>query len=278
MKKYLIPRIRLGGTSFLLHAGYVPAVRFAAERCEDVALLLLETGRHGEWLPTIREINEIRKIIIGEGASLHVHLPIDADFDTPEGASTMADNAVQAVERAGPLHPHSFVLHVDFPSLHTRQFPKLPGGELAQERHAWTAEALARIAARLPMPEALAIENLEHLPIHFWDAWLDTTPYSRCLDIGHIWKSGGDPVAAFTAWQSRIRLIHLHGLDTENRDHASLRLMPPARLDAIMHTLWQSGFAGVINLEVFNFDDFTASHAALLLSWERYEKTRENAQ
>lgn len=44
MRKYVIPNIRLGATSFLLHETYVPAVRFAAERCDDVALLLVEPG------------------------------------------------------------------------------------------------------------------------------------------------------------------------------------------------------------------------------------------
>lgn len=44
VKRYAVPGIRLGGTSFLLHESYVPAVRFTAERCEDVALLLLETA------------------------------------------------------------------------------------------------------------------------------------------------------------------------------------------------------------------------------------------
>ena len=31
MQKYTLPNLRLGATSFLLHAAYVPAVRFAAE-------------------------------------------------------------------------------------------------------------------------------------------------------------------------------------------------------------------------------------------------------
>ena len=48
MQKYTLPNMRLGATSFLLHETYVPAVRFAAERCDDVALLLLETGGSGE--------------------------------------------------------------------------------------------------------------------------------------------------------------------------------------------------------------------------------------
>ena len=48
--------------------------------------------------------------------------------------------------------------------------------------------------------------------------------------------------------------------------------MPPDRLDAVTHPLWKAGFSGVLTLEVFTFDDFTASHAALLRSWERFEE------
>lgn len=48
MRKYVIPNMRLGATSFLLHETYVPAVRFAAERCDDVALLLVEPGERNE--------------------------------------------------------------------------------------------------------------------------------------------------------------------------------------------------------------------------------------
>ena len=52
MRKYVIPNMRLGATSFLLHETYVPAVRFAAERCDDVALLLVEPGERNEYLAT----------------------------------------------------------------------------------------------------------------------------------------------------------------------------------------------------------------------------------
>ena len=320
MKKYTIPGMKLGGTSFLLHAGYVPAVRFAAERCEDVALLLLETGGQGEYLPTPGEIREIGRIAEGEGASLHVHLPTDADFGTPEGTRAMVADVRSAVERAAPLHPHTFVLHVDFPRLHGT----LPGsggkGEAAQadkkgadtlagcgsrngtsvsdgtglsgETRLRTAGALREIAACLPSPEQLAVENLETFPVRFWDGWIDGTPYSRCLDVGHIWKDGDDPAPVLAAWLPRLRVVHLHGLEPRGvsadcdpgsrdllrrfgprpRDHRSLRLMPPDCLDAVTHPLWKAGFAGVLNLEVFTFEAFAASHAVLLRSWERYEQ------
>ena len=113
----------------------------------------------------------------------------------------------RVAELTGPLDPHSFVLHVDFPSLHGT------GGEPSAEQQEWTAEALREIAACLPAPERLAVENLETYAPSFWDRWLAGTPYSRCLDVGHIWKDGGDPAPVLAAWLPRVRVIHLHGLE-----------------------------------------------------------------
>ena len=145
------------------------------------------------------------------------------------------------------------------------------------------------------------MENLETYAPSFWDRWLAGTPYSRCLDVGHIWKDGGDPAPVLAAWLPRVRVIHLHGLEPRGseadaakpqgqqrapeklaernlsrlfgprpRDHKSLRLMPPEFVDDVMHPLWKTGFSGVLNLEVFSVEDFTASHAVLMHSWERY--------
>ena len=187
MRKYVIPNIRLGATSFLLHETYVPAVRFAAERCDDVALLLVEPGERNEYLATPGEIVEIGRIIAGERATLHVHLPTDADFDTWEGARSMIGKIRRIAELTGPLDPHSFVLHVDFPSLHGT------GGEPSAEQQEWTAEALLEIAACLPAPERLAVENLETYAPSFWDRWLAGTPYSRCLDVGISGRTAAIP-------------------------------------------------------------------------------------
>lgn len=276
MKKYTIPQIKLGATSFLLHAGYVPAVRFTAERCEDVALLLTETGKRDEYLITPAEVRELSSIIDGEGASLHVHLPTDADFDTPQGAKTMVAKVRKVAERTARLCPHSFVLHVDFPSLHKASPAVRTVESLSEDRLQRTAEALGEIAACLPEPGQLAIENLPAFPPHFWDGWIDGSPYSRCLDVGHIWKDRGDPAPVLTSWFSRIRVVHLHGLEPHDgsspRDHRSLRFMPAGCLDGVLYPLWKNAFSGVLTLEVFSFADFVVSHAAILESRIRYER------
>ncbi len=384
--KYQVPGLRLSGTSFLLHAAYVPAVRFTAERCEDVALLMTEAGEGGRFLATPEEIKEIGRILDGEGASVHIHLPTDGDCETAMGRRALLDRVRRAVDRAPPLAPHSFVLHAAFPSLHGSG--RAPSPEQTLE----TAALLQDVAACLPAPKMLAVENLEGFSPAFWDRWLDGAPFSRCLDIGHIWKDGGDPTPVLDAWLPRVRVIHLHGLrprhgaphalhattapsqgteghtagvapaettghvsakkETENkiradagmpgqaktlgqaptgerngssmacdpglrvhghaaasaailrngnkerpspssdelpspgavllrhfgpqpRDHTSLGLMPAPLIDAVLHPLWRHGFAGALNLEVFHWEDFAASHAVIMESYARYQDNGE---
>ena len=263
--KWSLPGIRLGATSFLLHAEYVPAVRFAAERCDDVAVLLTETGKKGEWLPARETMREVARIAAGEGATLHVHLPTDGDFASPDRAEQLFRHVQMAMERAEPLGAHTFVLHVDFPD---RQRTVCH-----DDCAAWTLDSLRQMLCLMPCPEALALENLEGFSPLFWDRWVEQLPCSRCFDIGHIWKDGGNPVPLLEAWLSRIRVIHLHGLafcGGRIRDHRSLAALPQAQLDAVLFPLWASSFAGVLTLEVFSVEAFQTSYDQLILSYDRF--------
>ncbi len=286
LNKYRIPRLRTGSTSYLLHDSYVPAVRFTAERCDDVSLLLLETGPDMSWLPSPKEVAEMAAILDGEGAAIHVHMPTDLFFDTEADARKIVSKARHVIDLTAPLAPHSFVIHVDFLS-QRNCLTKPPAKAISQEQVLYTRDALTDIASYLPSPDMLCVENLEGYPVSFWDCWLEDSPFSRCLDIGHIWKDSGDPLSVLSDWGSRLRVIHLHGLKkTEGvdatghsavycRDHKSLALMPEEDIDLVMHPLWQQGFEGTLVLEVFSTEDFLSSHAALLSSWDRYCSRKE---
>lgn len=301
MKKYTIPHIRLGGTSFLEPETYVAGFRFAAERCEDVSLLLLCIGSDGECLIKPEEVREIAAIADGEGVSVNIHLPTDHGFDTEAEARLMVRDVALIMDRIVGLRPHSFVLHINFSCLENILLGANPAGlRVTREQSAFVHEALHEIAALLPGPEYLAIENLETFPPSLWDEWLGDTPYSRCVDVGHFWKDGWDPAPFLEMWLPRTRIMHFHGLESRlgrpvpegvaartlpmtgmrarltkmfgilPKDHRSLRFMPPDCIDTVMHALWNTGYDGVLNLEMFHMDDFTASHEAIMRSWERY--------
>lgn len=307
MPKYTIPHIRLGTTSFLEPVDYVPGFRHAAGLCEDVSLLVMTVGEQCEYLISAEDVGEIARIANGEGVGVNIHLPYDHSFETEEEARRMVADVERVAERTAPLAPHTLVLHVCFPSLDNVLLGANPQElGLTSEQREWTAQALAQIAALFPEPEYLAIENLESLPPDFWNVWVEDSAFSRCLDVGHLWKDGFDPQDFLPSWLSRTRIIHLHGMEAQSnapvpaevlartlpqtrlrgklrtlfgplpRDHKSLHHMPDACVDSVMHSLWDTGWQGVLNLEVFHTDDFVRSHEAILRSHDRY-LARSNA-
>ncbi len=264
--KYRVPGFTLGTTSFLIPDYYIPAVRHIAALCDDISLLISEPGEKGDALITAQEVAEIARIADGEGVRFNIHLPTDSDFDTERGTENMVREIENIVDRVSPLAPHTWVLHIAYPCL--SELNAYPDDDSV----ARTADALARIARFLPAPEQLALENLETFPLDFIDRWLEGTPYSRCFDIGHVWKDGHLPETLWPSWKSRVRICHLHGL--AERDHRSLSNMPAERLDAILHPLWHDGFSGAVTLEVFKQDHFVTSHEAIMHSWKRYGRKK----
>jgi sugar phosphate isomerase/epimerase len=124
-------------------------------------------------------------------------------------------------------------------------------------------QALELVAAWAGGPDRLAVENLEHYPLDFTLPVLARVPVGRCVDVGHLWVDGHDPLPYLRAALPRTRVVHWHGLNAAGHDHASLAHMPAAQLAAVLGLLETEGYAGVLTLEVFGEDDFHSSLAAL---------------
>ncbi len=259
---FSLPGLRLGCTSFVVHEAYVPAFQQIVQLCSEVSLLLNSPGPDNAYLITRDEVEAIRAIATENGTSLNVHLPSDGTFDSPDEAAAFTRRIRQAIERTASLEPHSWVLHVPVSSCaHTGTLPTAAQTECI-------LRCLAEIASDLPSSEQLCLENLEHVRTDFLDLFLQNTSYSRCMDIGHLWKDTIDPAPLLKSWYPRLRIIHLHGLVT--RDHQSLDHMPQESIDAVMHPLWQQAFPGTITLEVFQRTDLESSFQTLLQSHERF--------
>lgn len=80
-----------------------------------------------------------------------------------------------------------------------------------------------------------------------------------CMDTGHLLEQEQSPSAFMTRYADRTGEIHLHGLDRDSAavdgrlpDHRALRATDPwlHELFPLLRT-----FAGVINLEVFSWDE-----------------------
>ncbi|MDR2069667.1 MAG: AP endonuclease [Spirochaetaceae bacterium] len=88
-----------------------------------------------------------------------------------------------------------------------------------------------------------------------------------CMDTGHLLLEGKNPVVFFTIYQNRLGEIHLHDLDPgggardgKRADHRPL----DARKGWLKELLPRlRGFSGVINLELFSWDEIFRSMGVL---------------
>ncbi|MDR2484442.1 MAG: TIM barrel protein [Treponema sp.] len=88
-----------------------------------------------------------------------------------------------------------------------------------------------------------------------------------CMDTGHLLLEGKNPAIFFKRYGDRIREIHLHGLDREKAaedrrlpDHRPLRSGDPWLRELAPEL---AGFTGIINLEVFSWEEVLAGIAVL---------------
>ena len=150
----------------------------------------------------------------------------------------------------------AYVLHLDGREIRS--------GASETRRQQWLAQtlrALERLAAWAGGFDRLAVENLEGYALDLIQPVTDQLPVSRCVDVGHLWLDGHDPLPYLQQTLARTRVIHLHGID--RRDHGSLRHIPPEQLDLVIQRLLRENYSGVVTLEVFGEADFLSSQQAL---------------
>ncbi len=262
--KCRVPGLKIGCTSFIIPDYYVPAVRECVKYADDISLLLLESGESGEFLPSANEVKELAAIAADAGVSWNVHLPTDAGFLSPQSTRRYIDNIKRTIELTQCLNPHTWVMHVVTDHVPTTVMQP----SLTQAQEEAILLALDELIPFLPAPEYLALENLERHPVDFLDSIVENSPFSRCFDIGHVWKEDWDPMPLLHQWWKKIRICHLHGI--ADRDHKSLHHISADKIDALLHPMWAKGFSAMITLEVFSLSDFQQSHIAMLQSYERF--------
>lgn len=240
--------MRLGTTSYIIPADILPNVEYLADRVDDIELVLFEVDSDGGNLPDAATIARLAELAAEHDLTYTVHLPLDLRLAADgSAASRSLDAARRVFEVAAPLDPYAWVLHLD--------------GQDLDDAAAWRRRARRSLELAGELCgglERLAVENLERWdPAHFAPL-LDELPVSRCVDVGHLWLEGHDPLPYLDAWLPRARVVHVHGIG--ERDHQSLALLPPERLRPVVERL--AAFDGVVTLEVFGQDDFESSLAA----------------
>ncbi len=248
---------RLGTTSYIIPDDILPNVRFLADKVNDVELVLFEVDDGPNNLPSPQTIAGLAGLAAAHGLTFTVHLPLDLRLGAggDEGHVSLV-KAKKVIDCTRALDPWAYVLHLDGKEVRNGATPE----QLATwQSH--SAHALELAADWAGGPDKLAVENLESYPLDFILSVVNRVPVSRCVDIGHLWLDGHDPLPYLQAALPRTRVVHLHGL--AGRDHKSLAHVPPEKLNPVVELLLREHYTGVLTLEIFGEDDFYSSLAAL---------------
>ena len=237
---------RIATTSFILPDRIAPNVRALAPYVDEVEILFFEKNAP----PSEEEIREVTGILAETSITVNVHLPLDAALAGRDRGERAADARLlrRRIEQTQPWHPTSYCLHIA---------PAPPAADreaLARWRDR-AAEALSLLLAGPVGPERITIETLDY-PFAGVEPLIERFGLSVCVDLGHLFAHGFDPLPIFTRHGSRIRVIHLHGV-AGGRDHLPLSRMDPAFLDVTRKLL--ADYAGVVSIEVFSAAALTDS-------------------
>ncbi len=267
---------RIGTTSYIVDADLVENARFLAAYIQDMQLVLFDIPGGPCNLPDAAAVDTLATLGAHGDLTYTVHL-IDDLQSAPvavEQAVTVLHPSLAAakrvIERTQLLKPTAWVGHLEGRAVRDCGFA-------AEELPAWwaqAAQAVERAGAWAGGVQRLAIENLEGYPPDFVTPVVERTQAARCVDVGHLWLDGRDPIFHLRAAWRRLRVVHLHGVLDDpaqpNRDHRSLASMPDAAIDSVVHFLLRNEYRGVLTLEIFGEDDFWSSLAALHASIRRF--------
>ena len=249
--------MRIGTTSYIYPADIITNVRKLAGRVQDIELLLLEVDDPARDLPDRNLVQELREIAAGHGMTYTVHLPLTLGLAGNRGNVDLARRVILSTLE---LDPHGFVVHLE--DGFRKRSDELPR---------WvenSVKSLESIRDATGVLDKICVENLEDQPQSLMDSVLALIPVSCCVDVGHLWKQGIDPLPWLESWLPRAWVVHIHGVG--GKDHQKLSVTPPSRLDPVIAFLKKS-FHGVMTIEIFNEPDLIDSLATLrklgLHSW-----------
>lgn len=266
---------RVGTTSYILPDDLLPNAEYLAPRVQDMQLVLFDVPAGPSNVPSPAVVTALAALGRARDLSYTVHLIHDVRlYDEDDTPSVALAKAQEVIDLTRPLDPLALVCHLDGRSVRHMYPGGLPGS--AYDPVQWTnwwmqsVTALEQVCAWAGDGGRVAVENLEGYPPDFVTPVVARTAAGRCLDVGHLWLDGIDPLPHLDAALPRLRVLHLHGVEPRRRtDHCSLAHADPVQLDAVVGRLVAAGYNGVVCLEIFEEDDFHSSLAALAAAVQR---------
>jgi sugar phosphate isomerase/epimerase len=240
---------RLGSTSYVWPADILPNVRRLGPLVDDVELVLFEVDDYSN-LPGAATVSELGDLSQGHDLTYTVHLPLDLTLAHPPSL----EKAGRVIACTRDLAPWAFVLHLDGKRVESNPEPEVLA--LWQQEAYRVLDSLTEMVGDAAL---LCVENLENYAPECFVPLLEQIPVGLCVDVGHLWLTGRDPLPFLDEHLDRTRVIHLHGIG--ERAHQSLAHQGTERVAPVLELLRKRSYQGVVTLEVFGRTDFFSSRA-----------------
>jgi sugar phosphate isomerase/epimerase len=282
---------RIGTTSYIVPDDLLPNAKFLAAYVQDMQLVLFEVSGGPTNLPTPQAVESLAAWGRARDLTYTVHLLHDLRRYDEDGSPAIAlAKAQQVIELTRPLDPLAWVCHLDGRNVRHAD----ASSPLLAHWQTQTVVVLQQVCNWAGDAGRVAVENLEGYAPDFVVPIVARTSAGRCLDVGHLWLDGMDPLPHLVAALPRLRVLHLHGVQpastteietgidagllagkpARGTDHSSLAYADPQQLDAMLRRLLAAQFDGVLCLEVFGEDDFHSSLLALDAAVQRVRGER----
>jgi len=247
---------RVGTTSYIIPDDILPNARYLAGKVRDIQLVLFELDDQSN-LPDKAAIDELNAIGRQNDLTYTVHLPLDLRLaDKGEGTHISLVKARRVIESTLDLNPRAYVVHLEGKEERNVTDPAV----LSRWREQ-AVQSLLAVSGYCGDIKRLAVENLENYPVDFNDAVIRQSGCSCCIDIGHLWLDGHDPIPYLKDRLDQAIIMHLHGIG--KRDHQSLHLISEEKIDSLFRILLDNNYTGVLTLEIFSESDLTGSLKAV---------------
>ena len=248
---------KIGTTSYIYPDHIIPNVKMLAPYLDEIELLLFESDP--DSLPTMQQINELALLAEQFDLTYNIHLPIDISLtDSDPLVRSRSVNIIKRIfDLTNVLTPSTYTLHL--PCNET----SFDGDELKIWQD-FAADGIEKLIATGIQSQTISVETLAY-PFEWIEEIIKAYKLSVCIDIGHLLANGFDVKKVFDKHSSNTSIIHLHGVENI-KDHVSLNRLSLEQMDQIIGILKR--YYGVVSLEVFSYENLTASLTFLEKYWE----------
>ncbi|RLC06739.1 MAG: sugar phosphate isomerase/epimerase [Deltaproteobacteria bacterium] len=256
---------KLGTTSFIFPDHIIPNVKKLGRAFDEIELLVFES-QPAEALPSKDDVKELLTLSRELDLTYNIHLPVDISLTHEFLAKRQKarDSLLKVIDLFVPLNPTTHTLHLELP-LNIKTNIKM-GKKNQKKLKIWeenTRKSLGEFVSELSDPGIISIETLD-VPFVYLETLVEDFKLSVCIDAGHQIKYGYNLLEIYEKHNNITPVMHLHGVDFSDgniKDHTSLDKLPEKYLNQIQIILEK--FAGVVSLEVFNFENLNRSLAVL---------------